>query len=69
MERDEHYYETVYQVWRSGYNPDRVSADRCYDDWYAGRDPEYSAKYECRMQEERRQARIDAYEESGGGWE
>ena len=42
--RDDYYGDVIYEVWRSGGNPDLVDYDRC-DDYMADRLDEYIAAH------------------------
>jgi hypothetical protein len=44
----EYWGDVVYEVWRSGGNPDRVDDDRVMDDYYDHAEPEDSAMRELR---------------------
>jgi hypothetical protein len=64
---NDHYYEASYQIWRSGYNPDRIDWNRSDDDYEQGRSPEYTANREIEIQHRERQRRIDL-EQSEESW-
>lgn len=68
MDRNEHYSEAWYQVWRSGGNPDRLRYNESDNDFNRGYEPDLTASREIQRQRKQRQDRIDAWEESGG-WE
>jgi|SRR5690606_4660217 len=50
MDRNEHFYEAAYQTWMRGGNPDRLSFDRAEQDWYNGKEPDYTAQMEINRQ-------------------
>lgn len=50
MNRYEHFYEAAYQTWMRGGNPDRLSFDRAEQDWYNGKEPDYTAQMEINRQ-------------------
>ena len=48
---DDYFGDVVYEVWRSGGDPDRVDRDDVEDHRYAGRWPEEAARVELRHQQ------------------
>jgi len=50
MDRNEHFYEALYQTWMRGGNPDRLSFDRVEQDWYNGKEPDFTAQMEINRQ-------------------
>lgn len=52
MDKEKHFYDACYEVWRNGGNPDLVDRDRSDDDWYYGHDPDYTACEELHRQRE-----------------
>ena len=50
MDRNEHFYDAAYQIWMRGGNPDRLSFDRAEQDWYNGKEPDYTAQIEINRQ-------------------
>lgn len=50
MDSNEHFYEAAYQTWMRGGNPDRLSFDRAEQDWYNGKEPDYTAQTEIKRQ-------------------
>lgn len=63
MNSSNHFNDACYDVWRRGGNPDRVDPDRSENDYYDGRDPEYTANREIERQENQRQRRRDLEEQ------
>lgn len=57
MEKDEHFYDACYEVWRNGGNPDRVNPVESDDHWYAGKDPQHTSYTELERQRRETQAR------------
>lgn len=62
MDRSEHFYEAAYQTWMRGGNPDRLSFDEAEQDWYNGKEPDYTAQMEINRQ---RKTKQDEAEEGG----
>lgn len=56
--KDEERYQAdvVYEVWRSGGNPDVVNRDRVQDRYYDGQDYQSAARAELRAQRPRRES-------------
>lgn len=52
---NDHYYEASYQIWKSGYNSDRIDMDRSDDDYWNGESPEYTANREISIQRRERE--------------
>ena len=50
QDEDKYRGDVMYDVWRSGGNPDLVDYDRCRDDFFDGIDPRESANRELRRQ-------------------
>lgn len=46
--------DVVYEVWRSGRNPDAIDYERVRDSYYQGVEAEYAAEREIRAQDEAR---------------
>jgi hypothetical protein len=65
MRRSEEDYrgDVVYDVWRSGGNPDYVSYDRVSDHYWNGNSTEYAASCEMRLQRPREPEPEDYYQE------
>ena len=51
--QEKHFYDTLYEVWRRGENPDAVNADRVYDEYYMDYSPHESADQVLRNQRKR----------------
>jgi hypothetical protein len=54
--RERYFYDTAYEVWRNGGNPDAVDYDRCNDHYDGGDTPDETAASELRRQRRRREA-------------
>jgi hypothetical protein len=65
MDRDEYFYEAAYQTWRRGGNPDRLSFDRAEQDWYNGKEPDYTAQMEINRQRKPQDEAVGGDEEIG----
>jgi len=50
MDKHKYYYEALYQIWMRGGNPKRLSFDRAAQDYYDGKDPDYTAEMEIKRQ-------------------
>lgn len=59
-ERDDYRGDVIYDVWRSGGNPDRVDYDRCDDAYYRGIEASHHAETLLREAEFRRQQSEEA---------
>ncbi len=51
--------DVVYDVWRSGHNPDAIDRDRLSDRYYNGQDADEAARAENRLQDARAQRQRD----------
>ena len=50
MDKNEYFYEAIYQIWMRGGNPDMLSFDRAEQDYYNDREPDYTARMEINRQ-------------------
>ena len=50
MDKQDYYYEALYQIWMRGGDPDRLSFDRAEQDYYNGNEPDYTAEMEIKRQ-------------------
>lgn len=58
-ERHEYERQVVYDVWRSGRDPDRVNPDRVSDHYYRGDSAESAANHEIRLQRQAEERRME----------
>jgi hypothetical protein len=64
MDRNEHFYEALYQIWMRGGIPDALSFDKSEQDWYDGKEPDYTAEIEIKRQRKHKQDEDDEDEEA-----
>lgn len=50
QEKDKHFYDAVYEVWRRGGNSDMVDYDKAEQDYYDGKDALHTAQMELNKQ-------------------